>query len=188
MHRRWHRIIPATLALGLLTALPVHAQDGPIPAKRIQLQADTDMPGGDLGRIFDTTLQACIQACIGDDQCTALTYNQNARACFPKGEGAGGPADFGGALSGRVIAATSEQRMRAEQRATAAPFIAAADLTAAQSQARMFAAMNAALGAGDPIPPPPPQKPAESWCRHATSWPRSLRATMPPATGPTLPA
>lgn len=147
--RSWLRIIPATLALGLSLAMPVHAQDGPLPAKRIQLQADTDMPGGDLGQIFDTTLQACIQACLGDAQCTALTYNQNARACFPKGEGAGAPAAFAGALSGRVVATSAEIRLRAESRAAAAPFIAAPDLTAAQAQARTFAAMNAALGAGD---------------------------------------
>nr|WP_142663403.1 alpha-2-macroglobulin family protein [Paracoccus laeviglucosivorans] len=132
-----------------MTALPGHAQEGPIPAKRIQLQADTDMPGGDIGKIFDTTLQACIQACLGDEQCTALTYNQNARACFPKGEGAGAAAGFGGALSGRVIATSAEARLRADARASAAPFIAANDLTAAQAQARMFPAMNPALGAGD---------------------------------------
>lgn len=142
MGQGWQRVFPLVLGLGLIAAPPAQAQQAPIPPKRIQLMADTDLPGGDLGKIFDTTLQACIQACLGDDQCQALTYNQNARACFPKDGTAAAPTGFGGALSARVIAATPEQRLRAEARVAAAPFLTPQDLEAAQAQARSLAAMN----------------------------------------------
>ncbi len=72
----WHGFIAAALG-GLLIAGGALAQDdAPLPERRLSLQADTDLPGGDLGPIFDTTLQACVQACLGNDDCRALTYNQ----------------------------------------------------------------------------------------------------------------
>ncbi|MFT4014791.1 MAG: alpha-2-macroglobulin family protein [Paracoccus sp. (in: a-proteobacteria)] len=146
----WGRVIRAAAVLGLglglgldlATAPAARAQDAPLPPRRVELQADTDLPGGDLGKIFDTTLQACIQACLGDARCHALTYNQNARACFPKGEGAGAPARFAGALSGRVLDALPEDQARAEGRAKAAPFLTAQDLEGARTQARSLSAMN----------------------------------------------
>ena len=151
MAKRGQGLIAAALGLGLgLWTLPATAQQAVIAEKRIQLQADTDLPGGDIGKIFDTTLQACIQACLGDDRCSALTYNQNARACFPKDQTAAAASGFVGALSGLVIAASAEERLRAETRAAAAPFLTPQDLTAAQAQARMLPAMHPPLGATDP--------------------------------------
>ncbi|MTH77602.1 alpha-2-macroglobulin family protein [Paracoccus aestuariivivens] len=147
-----YRLVAATLALGLLAAWPVHAQESPVPEKRLQLLPDTDLPGGDLGRIFDTTLQACIQACLGDDQCLALTYNQKARSCFPKGEGAAEPAPFAGAISARVAALSPDAAAHAKARAAAATFLGAGDLDAALKQARLLPAMNPPLGTGDPRP------------------------------------
>lgn len=146
----WQQLAAATLGLALLGA-PAMAQDAPIPERRVELQADTDLPGGDLGKIFDTTLQACIQACLADGDCRALTYNQHARACFPKGDGAGAAQPFAGALSGHVAAATPEERLRAKARAAAAPFLSAETLAAAAQQARLFAAMNPPQGAGDDL-------------------------------------
>ncbi|WP_323716211.1 alpha-2-macroglobulin family protein [Paracoccus aminovorans] len=140
-----HGFIAAALA-GLLLVGTAHAQDAPLPERRLSLQADTDMPGGDLGPLFDTTLQACVQACLGNAACTALTYNERARACFPKGEGTGAAAGFVGALSGHVVTATAEERLRAESRAGAAPFLDAQSLGAAQSLARSFPALHPPQG------------------------------------------
>ncbi|KGJ09369.1 alpha-2-macroglobulin [Paracoccus versutus] len=135
---------------GLLIAGGALAQDdAPLPERRLSLQADTDLPGGDLGPIFDTTLQACVQACLGNDDCRALTYNQRSRACFPKGGDAGAPSAFAGAISGHVATASAEARLRAESRAAAAPFVSAQDREAARTQARLFPAMHPALGPGD---------------------------------------
>ncbi|UFS65675.1 alpha-2-macroglobulin family protein [Paracoccus denitrificans] len=148
-HPVWHGFIAAALG-GLLVTGAALAQDAPLPERRLSLQADTDLPGGDLGPIFDTTLQACVQACLGNDDCRALTYNQRSRACFPKGEGTGTATAFAGALSGHVVATTAEERLRAESRAKAAPFVAAQDLAAAQSLARSFPALHPPLGADYP--------------------------------------
>ncbi|CAM3966237.1 MG2 domain-containing protein [Paracoccus yeei] len=138
-------LLALALATAVLSPPPAAAQDGqngPLPPARIQLAPDTDLPGGDLGRIFDTTLQACIQACLGDAQCKALTYNQNARSCFPKGEAAGDPQTFAGALSGRVVAPAPDALARARARAEAAPFLTDADRAGALTQAQGLAAMN----------------------------------------------
>lgn len=139
-----HGFIAAALAALLLVGNAA-AQEAPVPERRLSLQADTDLPGGDLGPIFDTTLQACVQACIGNDVCTALTYNERARACFPKGDGTGAAAGFAGAISGHVVALTAEQRLAAQARAAAAPFLAPQDLSAAQAQARGFPALHPPL-------------------------------------------
>ncbi|WP_017998686.1 alpha-2-macroglobulin family protein [Paracoccus sp. N5] len=136
-----HGFIAAALAALLLVG-NAQAEEAPVPERRLSLQADTDLPGGDLGPIFDTTLQACVQACVANDACTALTYNERARACFPKGEGTGAAAGFVGAISGHVVALDSEARLRAQSRAAAAPFIAPQDLTQAQAQARSFPALH----------------------------------------------
>jgi uncharacterized protein YfaS (alpha-2-macroglobulin family) len=148
-----HGLIMAALAALLLAAdaqAQAQAQETALPERRMSLQAGTDLPGGDLGPIFDTTLQACVQACIGNDACTALTYNEHARACFPKGEGTGEAAAFAGATSGHVVALAAEQRLRAQSRAAAAPFIAPQDLDQALAQARAFPALHPPLGADHP--------------------------------------
>ncbi|KRW95791.1 alpha-2-macroglobulin family protein [Paracoccus sp. MKU1] len=145
----WHGFIAAALS-GLLVTGAALAQDAPLPERRLSLQADTDLPGGDLGPIFDTTLRACVQACLGNADCRALTYNQRSRACFPKGEGTGAATAFAGALSGHVVAATAEERLRAEARAAAAPFIGTQDLAAAQSLVRSFPALHPPLGTDYP--------------------------------------
>ena len=120
----WKSFFAAALA-GIMLAGPASAQDAPLPERRLTLRADTDMPGGDLAQIFDTTLQACIQACAGNAECKALTYNERARACFPKGD-AGAPAPFAGAVSGYAVAPTPERIARAIARAAAATVPAAA--------------------------------------------------------------
>ncbi|TKW68074.1 MAG: alpha-2-macroglobulin [Paracoccus denitrificans] len=76
------------------------AQDA-IPERRLPLQDGFDLPGGDLGPIFEINQSACIEACLANSACTALTYNAGARACFPKAN-PGAPVPFAGALSGEV--------------------------------------------------------------------------------------
>ncbi len=112
-----------------------------LPDRRVELLADQDLPGGDLGPIFDTTLQACIQACISNNKCEALTYNAAARACFPKDGSAGPPASFANALSGRVHAQSSPAAEAiAQERLAAAKFISETDRTEALYMAATMAA------------------------------------------------
>ena len=141
----WHGFIVAALS-GLLIAGTAIADDSPLPERRLSLMANTDMPGGDLAQLFDTTLQACIQACAGNAECRSLTYNERARACFPKAE-AGAPTPFDGAISGYAVSPSPEAVARAIGRAGAAPFLTADDLSSALTQARTFAAMQRPLPA-----------------------------------------
>ena len=143
------RLRPLVVALGLglaalvqpalaqpVTAPPVIAQPAPgqspaagpdapalLPPRRLTLAADTDLPGGDIGRALDVTFQTCARACLQNPDCKALTYNQRQRACFPKGDGAGVPTPFAGAISARLMPADPAVLARAQARAAAAPFI-----------------------------------------------------------------
>ncbi|RCW82913.1 alpha-2-macroglobulin family protein [Paracoccus lutimaris] len=141
----WHGFIVAALS-GFLIAGTAIADDSPLPERRLSLMANTDMPGGDLAQLFDTTLQACVQACAGNAECRSLTYNERARACFPKGQ-AGAPAPFDGAISGYAVSPSPEAIASAIARAGAAPFLTADDLSSALTQARTFAAMQRPLPA-----------------------------------------
>ncbi len=140
------KALAAAMMLGL-AAMPAGAQDdpaegpaSPIPERRIDLMPDTDLPGGDLGPVFDTTLQACIQTCLGQDECRALTYNASSRACFPKGDGAGAPVPFASALSGRVIRTPPELAARAQARMADAGFLSQSDVDEARNRAGAIAA------------------------------------------------
>lgn len=127
------------VVLALFGAMPALAQDDPlVPARRAVLAADTDLPGGDLDRIFDVTLETCIEVCLRNADCDSLTYNQRSRACFPKG---GSPAaqPFAGALSGHVEDAGAREAL-ARQRADAVAFLRPEDLRNALDQARRAAA------------------------------------------------
>ena len=75
----------AVLALGLTLAGPGAAlAEDLIPAKRLALSENTDLPGGDIASIFDTTLEACETACLTNKLCQAFTFNTRNGACFPK--------------------------------------------------------------------------------------------------------
>lgn len=50
------------LGFGLMMAWMAPAQDL-IPERRFVLSQDSDLPGGDIASIFDTTLEACERAC-----------------------------------------------------------------------------------------------------------------------------
>lgn len=125
--------------LALATALPSAAEQALVPDRRVSLMPDTDLPGGDLGPIFETAFDACVQACVTDDRCEALTYNQTSRACFPK-SGGGQPTSYVGALSA-LVADNAASRTQAGLRAAAADWLAPRDREAALAQARGFAGL-----------------------------------------------
>ena len=61
------------------------AQDAPlVPERRLILTENSDLPGGDITSIFDTTLEACEAACLNDPSCQAFTFNTRSNSCFPK--------------------------------------------------------------------------------------------------------
>ncbi|MEO8244918.1 MAG: MG2 domain-containing protein, partial [bacterium] len=100
--RGFHFLPVAIMALALSVGATASRADDLIPAKRLALSENTDMPGGDIASIFDTTLDACEAACLTNKLCQAFTFNTHNGACFPK-KAQGTATYFDGAYSGYVI-------------------------------------------------------------------------------------
>ncbi len=126
----------AVLFLG--SALPASAQtealQPPVPAKRFALSPELDLPGGDLATILDTSVEACMRACLANDRCTAFTFNARNNSCFPK-SGPGEPLFYAGALSGVVLPTDPAVLAAAEQRRAELAFLGDADIAQARLQA-----------------------------------------------------
>ncbi|MFB2533023.1 MG2 domain-containing protein [Paracoccus sp. p3-h83] len=136
-------------ALIALLASPAIAQDNLlIPAKRLVIMENTDMPGGDLAQVFDVTMQQCEAACLANPDCQALTFNARSNACFPKSD-PGEAAPFQGAYSAVVMTAEPAVIAQAAARAAALREIATpSDLAAALAQAQGLG-RNHLAGSGD---------------------------------------
>jgi uncharacterized protein YfaS (alpha-2-macroglobulin family) len=148
---------PLTLALrtaGLVLALcaqvpalPAAAQDtgSPVPERRMVYQQDTDLFGGDIRSLFDTTLDICERACIEEATCTALTFNIANTACFLKGGDV--PAEpFADALSARIRVTRPDVVATARSRAAELDFLSAGEVAAAAGFASSLGAQYPANG------------------------------------------
>jgi uncharacterized protein YfaS (alpha-2-macroglobulin family) len=114
----------AGVIAALLTMLPtVASAENLIPSKRLVLSENTDLPGGDLASIFDTTLEPCQRACLSNKSCTAFTFNTRNGSCFVK-SGQGEPAFFQGAYSGIVLTSDPALEVVAKKRAAELGFVA----------------------------------------------------------------
>jgi hypothetical protein len=131
------RRLGLALTAGLiLAASATSAQDRTyVPEKRFVMVADTDLPGSDLQSIFNTTLEACQEACIANDACLAFTFNTKASACFPK-SAVGEETAFAGAVSGWVRTAAEGTVALAATRAGELSFLTSYDFDQALGQAR----------------------------------------------------
>lgn len=138
---RWSYFMPrlkALFACLFLAVLPgvAHAQSElPVPEKRTIPEKDVDFYGSDLNALFDTTYDACVQACLSNDQCQAFTFNSRSNACFPKSE-VTERQGYEGALSAIVARTETTVLDRAKARARDLSFLGASDL----AQAKTFAA------------------------------------------------
>ncbi|MDZ4136181.1 MAG: PAN domain-containing protein, partial [Paracoccaceae bacterium] len=130
------RILFLSVIAGLITlslSASATAQDL-VPAKRFVLNENADLPGGDIGAVFDTTLEACERACLANKSCTAFTFNTRNGSCFPKA-GPGAEAFYQGAVSGRVITADTAVITQAPARRGELGFLPDWDISAAFAQA-----------------------------------------------------
>ena len=93
--------ISAVMAL-ISIAFPSFAEDSPIPERRSMAHESSDLYGGDIRTILDTTLDICENACLENASCTALTFNQIKGACFLKNT-AGERSLFNGAISLEIV-------------------------------------------------------------------------------------
>ncbi|EKD60687.1 MAG: Alpha-2-macroglobulin protein, partial [uncultured bacterium] len=125
--------------IGLILSLPstVLAEDL-IPTKRFVLSENTDLPGGDISSIFDTTLEACQRACLTNRLCEAFTFNTRNGSCFPKSS-VGEAAAFNGAYSGYVLAAEPGAEARAKARRAELNFVMDWEISAITEQAAQLA-------------------------------------------------
>lgn len=128
-----HKFFKSLSICMIFLVTPLWAQDL-IPERRLVLTESTDLPGGDIASIFDTTLAACEQACLSDARCTAFTFNTRNGSCFPKAD-SGEPAAYQGAYSGWVISAAKGAAARASVRRGELSFLADHEMTEAYSQA-----------------------------------------------------
>ena len=108
-----------------------------IPDRRVILSQDTDLPGGDITSIFDTTLEACERACLTNQSCQAFTFNTRNGSCFPKSSGSEG-VFFQGAYSGRVAVADPALIAAARDRRAELTFLQDWDIQAAYNQATLM--------------------------------------------------
>lgn len=116
-----------------VVASSVSAQNA-VPDRRLTLTRDIDFPGSDIRTLFDTTLNACENACLSDKRCVGFTFNSHSNACFPK-SAIGVGATYEGAFSGRVIEAAPGAVARGEERAAELDFLRETDIDDAREMA-----------------------------------------------------
>jgi len=105
-----------------------------IPARRLVISQNLDLPGGDLASIFDTTLEICERACLTNETCTAFTFNTRNGSCFTKADTDTGQS-FAGAISGTVLPANAEAASLAKTRAGELQFVQQWELAPIYQQA-----------------------------------------------------
>ncbi|MEO8529896.1 MAG: MG2 domain-containing protein, partial [Deltaproteobacteria bacterium] len=105
-----------------------------VPDRIVRPIPNTDFPGNDLRTIFDTSYESCRNACVADQKCGGLTFNQKANACFLKSDLQNG-APFEGAYSVRVTNNDASTIRRATERMADLTFLNPSDVSGAQDAA-----------------------------------------------------
>jgi uncharacterized protein YfaS (alpha-2-macroglobulin family) len=140
----WRVFSGVVAAVFICSVSPVVAQDL-IPAKRLAISDNTDLPGGDLASIFDTTLEACERACLTNKKCEAFTFNTRNGSCFPKAN-MGEATAFDGAYSGFVLKAADGAEDLAKMRRADLKFVQDWELTGITDQAAQLAGTHTTNG------------------------------------------
>lgn len=107
-----------------------------VPDRRFVLHRDVDFYGSDLQSIFDTSLETCESACLGDTQCRAFTFNTRNSSCFLKSSFSD-QSEYSGAFSGEIV--NEPQAIlaaAAEREAELMGFLRSYDISAAAQEAR----------------------------------------------------
>ena len=114
------------------------AQDNPIPPRFATLQANTDLPGGDMTPVFNTTLDQCLSTCLRQSDCAGFTFNQRNGACFPK-SAIGAAGGYEGAVSGLISRVSAAAQSQAATARASLTFLSQYDFTTAQKMAQGMA-------------------------------------------------
>ncbi|MBP7242760.1 alpha-2-macroglobulin family protein [Amaricoccus sp.] len=140
--RRRNELLPGLKALRLAVALGLSllgagsalAQPAGLPERRVIAETGVDFYGGDLRSIYATTLPLCLDACLAEPTCKALTFNLNASACFLK-DAVGERQPFGAAVSAQLLAQPAGLAAEATARAAELAFLPAPRLERARALA-----------------------------------------------------
>jgi alpha-2-macroglobulin len=138
-------LIGMVFSATFVAPLPARAQDL-IPETRFVISQDTDLPGGDIASIFDTTLDACQRACASNTACEAFTFNQRNGSCFTKSN-AGDPSGFANAVSGYAMHAEPAILAAAAARRAELSFVQDWEMTEIRAQAEAMANAHPVNGA-----------------------------------------
>ena len=133
------------LASGLWASPQIGDAQELIPPKRLILSENTDLPGGDITSIFDTTLEACERACLSNKSCLAFTFNTKNGSCFPKSS-VGEAASYQGAYSGEVLTAAKGAEALAKVRRPELAFLPDYEIDSVREQASGLANMHVTNG------------------------------------------
>ncbi len=117
--------------IGLVTTLQARQS---VPERRLVVSEGVDFYGSDLKAIFDTSFEACQNACLSDPACRAFTFNTRSNACFPKSDIAE-RAPYDGAISAVVLNTDPAILDASTARAEDLSFLSSQDLAAARDQA-----------------------------------------------------
>ncbi|WP_204112356.1 alpha-2-macroglobulin family protein [Shimia biformata] len=128
---------------GLVWAQVALAQDSYVPERRAVVSMDVDFYGSDLQNIFDTTYEACRNACIANADCGAFTFNTKASSCFPKRQ-ITEKQPYEGAVSAEIFATDPAYQDRGVTRAADLGFLGQSTLTRARNLARDIGWIHAA--------------------------------------------
>lgn len=105
-----------------------------VPTDRFVYTRNVDFYGADLGKLFDTTLEACERACAAQSTCVAFTFNMRSNACFPK-SAITNQQVYDGAMSAMRVATDSSLLEGSATRASDLAFLDSGDLAAARDLA-----------------------------------------------------
>ncbi|WP_208349462.1 alpha-2-macroglobulin family protein [Pseudaestuariivita rosea] len=109
-----------------------------VPEKYVSVTPDTDFAGNDIRQIFDTTFDACRQACLADNSCVAFTFNSVSNSCFPKSQ-VTASEPYQGAISAQVRQVEPGILANVEARVNELGFLSRGDFTRARALANDMA-------------------------------------------------
>ncbi|NPD14485.1 alpha-2-macroglobulin family protein [Xinfangfangia sp. D13-10-4-6] len=123
------------MVTALALAMPASAWSQElIPARRSVVMSGSDLPGGDIGSVYDTNISACERACFTNTQCEAWTFNQRNGSCFLKAN-PDAPQDFANAVSAWVVASAPGAEALAKTRRAELGFVDDSSFGTAQDTA-----------------------------------------------------
>ncbi len=128
------RVLLSAIICVMTMCSAAFAQDNIVLDKRVVVTRDVDFYGSDLQNLFDTTYEACRNACLSNNSCQAFTFNSRSNACFPKSD-VTERQPYEGAVSAEVYPTDPQVLANAAARLNDIGFVGSSSLSQARDQA-----------------------------------------------------